>query len=96
MIYGPKSLSSHPTMSSDGQLLTSSEDIKARWMEHFSTLLNQPAIANIQVLDDFEQQPVNHNLGMEPTKAEVVESIKRTKCNRSPGPDGIPPVTLKS
>lgn len=83
MIYGPKSRSSHPTMSSDGQLLTSSEDIKARWMEHFSTLLNQPAIANIQVLDDFEQQPVNHNLGMEPTKAEVVESIKRTKCNRS-------------
>ena len=39
-VYGSRSKISHPVRSKDGQLLTTPEDAKDRWVEHFSGLLN--------------------------------------------------------
>ena len=41
-VYCPRSRNSHPMRSKNGYLLTGSEAIKNRWVEHFSDLLNQP------------------------------------------------------
>ena len=39
-VYGPKIKSSHPVRSKGGVQLTTSDEIKERWVEHFSELLN--------------------------------------------------------
>ncbi|MEO0687236.1 MAG: hypothetical protein AAFY76_19850, partial [Cyanobacteria bacterium J06649_11] len=41
-VYGPRSKTNHPVRLKICTLLTSSQDIKERWIEHFSKLLNQP------------------------------------------------------
>lgn len=40
--YVPKSKNLHPVRTKDGELLLSPDDIKDRWIKHFSELLNKP------------------------------------------------------
>jgi len=49
-IYGPRSKNLHPikSKSKNDILLTSSMEIKDRWVEHFSELLNQPSEVDIK------------------------------------------------
>ena len=49
-VYGPRSRSTHPVKSKDGELLTAPDKIKDIWIEHFSDLLNQPTTRNILYL----------------------------------------------
>ena len=93
-IYGPRSKSSHPVKSKNGVLLTSSEEIKSRWIEHFSELLNQPTDVDESILGEDEQLPIDESLDSPITEAELDKAINNTKLRKSPGPDGVLPEVL--
>ncbi|EDO27986.1 predicted protein, partial [Nematostella vectensis] len=42
-VYGPRSRTSHPVRSKEGTLLADPIEVKGRWVEHFSDLLNLPS-----------------------------------------------------
>ena len=93
-VYGPRSSSSHAVRSKDGVLLTSSDEIKDRWVEHFSELLNQPSEVDMSILDEIPQQPIDETLDEPITEAELDQALKNTKLGKSPGPDGVLPEVL--
>ena len=50
-VCGPKSKNCHTVKSKNGTILSFSQDIKNRWMEHFHDLLNQPTEVDSSILD---------------------------------------------
>ena len=55
-VYGPTKPHTTPLLSADGStLLKEKNSIKARWREHFSTLLNRPSTVDPTVLDQIPQ-----------------------------------------
>ena len=42
-VYGPRFRNSHLVRSKNGEVITGSQAIQNRWVEHFSDLLNQPS-----------------------------------------------------
>lgn len=93
-IYGPSSKSSHPIRDKGGNLLTTQEDIKERWVEHFSELLNMTTDIDETVLDELSELPINESLDQPITEKEIDTALKNTKLGKSPGPDGILPEIL--
>ena len=88
-VYGPRSKNIYPIKSKENTLLTSSADIKDRWVEHFSELLNCNSEVDINFLDDLDQQAIDRSMD-EPIKGEELnEALKNTKTGKTPGPDGI-------
>ena len=75
-IYGPRSKTTHPVRSKSGVLLTSSPDIKDRWVEHFSELLNQPTDIDASLIDDMEQFPIDDTLDLPITEEEFDTALK--------------------
>ena len=49
-VYGPKIKNSHPVRSKGGVLLTTSEEIKDRWVKHFSELLNHHTEVDLSIV----------------------------------------------
>ena len=93
-VYGPKPRNLHSVRAKNGGLLSSPEDIKERWVEHFEEFLNQPTDVDWSILDKLEQRPIIEEFD-EPIKMEEVTiAIKNTKLKKSPGPDGILPEVL--
>ncbi|XP_065062396.1 uncharacterized protein LOC135689175 [Rhopilema esculentum] len=78
----------------DGDLLTSSTDIKKRWVEHFDELLNQPTDVDDSLIDEIEQLPIDNSLDLPLTEEELDTALKNTKLVKSPGPDGVLPEVL--
>ncbi|XP_075979935.1 uncharacterized protein LOC142979060 [Anticarsia gemmatalis] len=76
----------------NGNLTTSSEEIKTLWRNYFQTLLNCPPLESPlsrTIPDNLEE--------MEPlTFTEVREAIMRLKNNKAPGIDGIPAEVWKN
>ncbi|CAG2233652.1 unnamed protein product [Mytilus edulis] len=71
----------------NGRLLTTEDEQKARWAEHFKEVLNRPppddeAIV-IEAVQDLE---ININL---PDKQEIIKVIKSLKNGKSPGHDNL-------
>ena len=93
-IYGPRSKTTHPVRSKDGAPLTSSPDIKDRWVEHFSELLNQPTNVDANLIDNIEQLQIDDSLDLAITEEELDTALKSTKLGKSPGPDGVLPEVL--
>ena len=93
-IYGPKPRNIHPVRSKSGALLSSAEDIKKRWVENFNELLNQPTIADWDILGEIKIHPTLEELDTSIIMAEVETAINYTKLRKSPGPDGILPEIL--
>ena len=93
-VYGPSSRNSHPVRSKSGELLTTKNEIKERWVEHFSELLNNETETDDSVLNEIDQRPIDNSLDDPITEEEVDNAIKRSKLGKSPGPDGIIPETI--
>ncbi|XP_046860157.1 craniofacial development protein 2-like [Xenia sp. Carnegie-2017] len=56
VIYGPKKSSVVPLLNSDGtKLLTTSDDIRERWTEHFTQLLSETSIYDEDVINNLPQ-----------------------------------------
>ena len=54
-LIGVNSNSNVPVKSKDGRMLLSEEEQKARWMEHFKEVLNQPEPTIELDIDDSER-----------------------------------------
>ena len=80
-VYGPSSRNSHPIKSKDGKLLTTKNEIKERWVEHFSELLNN---VTETVLDEIDQRPIDYSLDEPITEKELDDTIKRSKLGKIP------------
>lgn len=93
-VYGPRNKTNHPIRSKNGTLLTSTPDIKERWVEHFSELLNQPTDVDESLIDNIEQLPIEESLDLPITEDELDTALKNTKLGKSPGPDGVLPEVL--
>ena len=91
-IYGPKKNATVPVFSLDGKtLLTSTEDKKERWTEHFTQLLSETSTVSDSVINTLPQRPEETCLDEILTIQEVEKAISQIKDNKSAGPDGIPP-----
>ena len=96
-VYVPTKPRATPLLSADGStLLKEKSSIKARWREHFSTLLNRPSTVDPTVLDQIPQKPVITSLDLPPTIDEVLKAIRQTGSGKSPGMFGIPAEIFKS
>ena len=91
-IYGAKKNATVPVFSLDGKtLLTSTEDKKERWTEHFTQLLSETSNVSDTVINSLPQRPEETCLDEIPSIHEVEKAISQIKDNKSAGPDGIPP-----
>ena len=75
----------------NGVLLSTPENIKERWVEHYEDLLNQPTDVDWGIPDKPEQCPIIKEFDETIKMEEVRTAIKNTKLRKSPGPDGILP-----
>ena len=76
-VYGPQSSRTTPLLSADGTcFLTGKEAILKRWVEHFDSVLNQPASINDNAINRLSQVECNRLLDEFPTVAETVKAIK--------------------
>ena len=80
--------------SKDGELLTTPEDVKDRWLEHFSGLLNQPSDVNFSLTDYIEQHTIIGSMNSPIEQQELDKALTNTKLGKIPGPDGILPEVL--
>ena len=94
-VYGPRTKSTHQIRSKNGTLLTTDKEISDRWIEHFSDLLNIETDADMEVLNEVQQMPVDESLAEPFTEEEFDKAIKNMKPGKSPGPDDILPETIK-
>lgn len=93
-VYGPKPRNLHSVRAKNGVLLSSPEDIKERWVEHFEELLNQPTDVDWSILDKLEQRPLlKSSMSQSNWKRSLLLS-KTPSLRRVPGPDGILPEVL--
>lgn len=82
-----------PIKDKNGKLLTSQEDQKKRWKEHFEELLNRPPPDNPPQIEPAEE---DLDIDLEPPrKEEIEEAIKKLRNNKAAGPDGIPGDAIK-
>ena len=78
----------------DGKLIDNDKDTEARWVEHFSALLNRPVPENPAIIT-----PAETNLDINcsaPTMEEIKSAIKGLKNNKTAGPDNITAEILKA
>jgi len=80
--------------SKDGELLNAPDDIKDRWVEHFSDLLNQPTDIDFNNVDDSDQLPVIESMDHPIDAEELDQALNNTRLRKSPGSDGILPEAL--
>ena len=65
-VNGPSKPGSTPLLSADGSMLIKDqEDLRNRWAEHFSTLLNRPSSVDPTALQRVPQQPTLNDLDVQ-------------------------------
>lgn len=79
-----------PVKSIDGSVHhTEKGKIMERWRDHFNLLLNSRDQCR-RWSSNIPQQPVRYHMHEPPTAEELDMAIKRAKCVKVGGPDGIP------
>ena len=93
-LSGKNSQPSRPVKDKNGNAITSEEEQRARWAEHFKETLNRPAPSVPPTIPPpTELLDINTN---PPTKNEIIKALKSLKSGKAAGPDGIPPEALKA
>ena len=83
-----------PVKDTNGTVLTTSEDQKIRWKEHFEELLNRPAPQQTaDILPAEEDLPISLEA---PTMEEIKKAIRTLNNGKAAGPDGIPAEAMKA
>ncbi|KAL9976159.1 hypothetical protein ACROYT_G013418 [Oculina patagonica] len=79
----------------DGKLLTTEEEIRHRWQEHFNSVLNRPDPVAPAVVDD--RQPNEIDVSDECiTRQELKQALKNMKNGKAAGMDSITAELLKA
>ena len=81
----------------DGTFCTDKEEELELWCEHFRPLLNRPAAAPCDDLDEMALAGItDSNISTDPpNRAEIRSAIRHLKNGKAPGEDGIYPEFLK-
>ena len=79
-IYGPQPRNLHPVRPKSGALLSSAEDIKKRWVEHFNELLNQLTNDDWDILGGIKIYPTLKELDAPITMAEVGTAFNNARA----------------
>ena len=83
-----------PVKNKQGNTLTTTEDQRRRWAEHFRELLNRPAPDEPPDIPPAETVlPMSCD---KPSRAEIRKAIKTLKNGKAAGPDGIPAEAIKA
>ena len=83
-----------PIKDKNGVILTSEEDQKGRWRDHFEELFNRPAPSNPPDIPlASEVLEVNCE---RPDREEIRKAISLLKTGKAPGPDEIPAEAIKA
>ena len=69
-------------------------EIKERWVENISDLLNINSETDESVLDELGQLPVKEELDHPITESELEKALNNTKFGKNPGSDGVLPEVL--
>jgi hypothetical protein len=80
-IYGPKVKSTKPILDENGVLLRVESEIKERWKNHYSTVLNCSSDVDWEAIDLLPQYPINDGLDAPKSKDEVNTDIKQLRNN---------------
>ena len=73
-----------------GKMLITEDDVRARWREHFSELLNREVPEN-----PVEDYPPVEDVMSEPTVEEITKALQSLKNNKAVGSDGLHGELLK-
>ena len=75
----------HAIKDENGQVCTTRDSQHQRWCRHFSAVLNIPSQITVPVLEFLPQRPVNEDLGLPPSLAEVQKAIAQLKNRKAAG-----------
>ena len=76
-----------PIKDKNGGLLTTEDEQKARWAEHFKDVLNRPAPNEEAIITEaIRDLEIDINL---PNRQEIITAIKLLKNGKSPGQDNL-------
>ena len=90
-VHGPQPKMSDTLLAADGSSqITEPKGIIGRWKDYFVELLNVEATVDDSVLNELPPYPVHSHMDVSPSIEEVKLAIEKSKCNKSPGIDGIP------
>jgi len=79
----------------DGKLLTTEEEIRHRWQEHFDNVLNWPDPVAPAVVDDRQQNEIDVSDKCI-TQQEIKQALKNMKNGKAAGMDYITTELLKA
>jgi hypothetical protein len=86
----------------NGTILTNRQQVLARWVEHFKTLLEGENVEEAQDEELNRQVEQEQGSGFDvenfdlPTEEKTLKAIHKLNDNKSPGSDGIPAEVIKS
>ena len=93
-LSGKRKAGDRPVHDREGNPLTTEDDQRNRWAQHFKELLNRPDPVNPpDILAATEDLQINCE---RPEHGEIGKAIKMLKNGKAVGPDGIPTEALKS
>lgn len=95
-IYGVTKKKVCPIKDASGNLLSKEDEIRARWKEHYSTILNMESNVDPSVLNRIPQYEPNQSLDREISAEEIKLAINSLKNNKAPGSDNIPAEVYKA
>ncbi|XP_030754472.1 uncharacterized protein LOC115881203 [Sitophilus oryzae] len=94
-LYGPVNRSSL-IRDVNGELLKDETEIRHRWKEHFSLVLNQNSNIDQEVYDLLPQYDTANFLSIPLAREEIADAIASLKNNKAPGKDSIPAEIYKA
>ncbi|GFR66118.1 endonuclease-reverse transcriptase [Elysia marginata] len=93
-LVGKYTRSEMPVKDAGGKAIFEKDAQAARWIEHFTSLLNRPPPTNPpEILEAKRDLPINCDT---PSHREIVDAIKQLNQGKAAGPDLIPPEALKA
>lgn len=95
-IYGVIQRRTCPIKDANGNLLQSESDIRSRWREHYSSVLNLDNEVDFGAIRLIPQYQTATHLDQEISTEEIQIAISDLKNNKSPGCDGIPAEIFKA
>jgi len=95
-MLGERSTQSKSVKNKESVTITTEQEQRTRWVEHFRDILNRPPRAPTEMPSITATEGSLLNVDVNPpAKAEIERALKQLKNGKVAGPDDIPPEVLK-